>query len=164
LQEGQKEHMTSLLTSFASASTIFGLAFFHFWSAIPAGIALGVTPLVVFTVVTLSYGSGAALVIIVGAPLRKRILRRLENHSSDEAKTSPNRMIILMQRTWERFGLVGLAVLAPMTIGSQTGAVIGLSFGARPLPLVIALTLGAAAWAALITFAVLAGAMTVSQL
>lgn len=155
--------MTSLFTSFASASTVFGLAFFHFWSAIPAGIALGMTPILVIALVTLSYGSGAALVILVGAPLRERVRRRMENAESEE-DAKPNRLMVLVQAAWERFGLWGLAILAPMTVGSQTAAVIGLGFGANPVRLTIALTLGAAIWAALITLAVLAGVMTVSQM
>lgn len=155
--------MPSFLTSLAAASTVFGLAFFHFWSAIPAGIALGITPLLVIIVTTLSYGSGAALVILVGTPLRERINRRMESRS-DAVDAKPNRTIILVQNTWERFGLLGLAILAPMTVGSQIGAVIGLGFGAHPVRLVLALTLGAAAWASLITMAVQFGVMTVSQL
>ncbi len=155
--------MPSFLTSLAAASTVFGLAFFHFWSAIPAGIALGITPLLVIIVTTLSYGSGAALVILVGTPLRERINRRMESRS-DAVDAKPNRTIILVQNTWERFGLLGLAILAPMTVGSQIGAVIGLGFGAHPVRLVLALTLGAAAWASLITMAVQFGLMTVSQL
>ncbi len=156
--------MTALLTSFATASTVFGLAFFHFWSAIPAGLALGVAPLLVASLVTLSYGSGAALVILVGAPIRRRIRRRIETRSENPDDAQPSRMVVLVQRAWDRFGLLGLALLAPMTVGSQMAAVIGLGFGARPLRLVIALTLGAALWAALITLAILAGVMSVSQL
>lgn len=155
--------MPSFLTSLAAASTVFGLAFFHFWSAIPAGIALGITPILVIAAVTLSYGSGVALVVIVGAPLRERILRRMESRSSNDAG-KPNRMGTLIQNAWDRFGLLGLAILAPMTVGSQVGAVIGLGFGAHPLRLVIALTLGAATWATLITLAVQLGVMTASQL
>ncbi|MCA9913900.1 MAG: small multi-drug export protein [Anaerolineae bacterium] len=154
--------MPSFLTTLAAASTIFGLAFFHFWSAIPAGIALGITPILVIVVTTLSYGSGAALVILVGTPLRERIRQRMEKDSSEHDK-KPNRMTNLIQNAWERFGLLGLAILAPMTVGSQVGAVIGLGFGAHPWRLVIALMLGAAAWAGLITLALQLGMMTVSQ-
>ena len=146
--------MSAILASLASVATIFGWSFFSFWSAIPAGIALGVTPIVVILTVTISYGSGAALVVLAGTPLRERIKRRMENRSdetSDEEEAKPNRMLTMVLRAWERYGLIGLAILAPMTVGSQAGAVIGLGFGESPRRLVIALTLGAGVWAVLIT-------------
>ena len=68
----------------------------------------------------------------------------------------------MLRRAWARFGLLGLALLAPVTVGAQVGAVIGLSLGARPLRLWIALTLGGALWAAAITLAVRAGLMALS--
>lgn len=130
--------------------TIFGWAFFSFWSAIPAGIALNVSPVLVALTVTASYGCGALLVVVVGTPIRERIRRR---HNLDNA----NRMVAAVQRAWGRYGMVGLALLAPMTVGSQVGAVIGLSFGAQPWRLVMALTFGAAAWGVLLTALVITG-------
>jgi hypothetical protein len=133
----------SMLITGAALGTIFGWAFFSFWSAIPAGIALNVAPVLVTLTVTLSYGSGVALVLLVGAPLRERIRRRMEKNNGETL--TPNRIVIAVQRAWDRFGLLGLALLAPMTVGAQVGAVIGLSFGTRPLRLLVAMTLGAAA-------------------
>jgi hypothetical protein len=143
---------------------IFGWAFFSFWSAIPAGIALQVAPVVVAATVTLSYASGVALVVVAGVPLRQRIQRRFLKSDADflSADSSNNRGLRWAQLAWQRFGLVGLALLAPMTLGSQIGAVIGLALGARPLPLLIAMTLGAGVWALLITAAVVMGVMVVT--
>ena len=146
--------MSAVLASLALVATIFGWSFFSFWSAIPAGIALGVTPIVVILTVTISYGCGAALVVLAGTPLRERIKRRMENRSdktSDDEEAKPNRMLTMVLTAWERYGLIGLAILAPMTVGSQAGAVIGLGFGETPRRLVIALTLGAGVWAVIIT-------------
>lgn len=147
------------MAQFIAFGTIFGWAFLSFWSAIPAGIALQVSPVVVALTVTISYGCGVALVVTAGTPLRARIARRM-NRSSQE--THPNRMVTRLQAAWERYGLVGLALLAPMTVGAQVGAVIGLSFGANPLRLVIAMTLGAALWSIAITLAVVAGVLVVT--
>lgn len=134
-----------------SLATVFGWAFFSFWSAIPAGIALGLPPVLVGLTVTLSYSAGAAAVLLLGAPLRDRIQRRLAQRA--DAADEPPRMVRWARMAWERYGLVGLGLLAPMTIGSQTGAVIGLSFGGQPRRLWLALTLGAAAWALVLTLA-----------
>lgn len=147
------------MAQFIAFGTIFGWAFLSFWSAIPAGIALQVSPVGVALTVTVSYGCGAALVVVAGTSLRARIARRM-NRSSQAAQ--PNRMVTRVQAAWKRYGLVGLALLAPMTVGAQLGAVIGLSLGANPLRLVIAMTLGAALWSVAITLSVVAGVLVVT--
>lgn len=147
------------MASFIAFGTIFGWAFLSFWSAIPAGIALQVSPLGVALTATVSYGCGAVLVIVAGTPLRARIARRMKRSPQP---AQPNRMTVAVQTAWSRFGLVGLALLAPVTVGAQVGAVIGLSLGARPLRLVIAMTLGAALWSAAITLAVMGGLLVVT--
>lgn len=123
-------------------------------------------PVVVALTVTLSYGFGVALVALAGAQLRGLIQRwrgKPEAAPESPAETIPqNRMTQLVLQAWERFGLVGLALLAPMTVGAQAGAVIGLSFGESPTRLIIALTLGAALWSVLITAAVSLGLMAVN--
>ena len=167
LQIHKKAHtmIESLLVNLAALGTVFGWAFLSFWSAIPAGIALDLSPLLVGLTVTLSYGSGALLVVIIGAPLRERIRRRMEKRTQeDDTPQPPNRMIVMVQSAWTRYGLIGLAIAAPMTVGAQVGAVIGLTFGEKPLRLVVFMTLGAGIWAVLITLAVVTGLMTVSEI
>lgn len=155
----------SALVTLAALGTVFGWAFLSFWSSIPAGIALDLAPVLVALTATLSYGSGALLVVIVGAPLRERIRRRMAARAAargeDGEAPPPNRMVAAVENAWRRYGLIGLALLSPMTVGAQAGAVIGLGFGAKPGPLVLAMTLGALAWSVLITLAVVAGVMAV---
>lgn len=151
----------SLLMTVASLTTVFSWAFFSFWSAIPAGLALNIAPVLVLVTVTVSYSSGVALVLVVGAPLRQRIRRRMQRDASEAAR--PNRAVSMVQSAWTRYGLIGLALLAPMTVGAQVGTVIGLSFGARPLPLLLAMTLGAALWALALTLTIGAGIVTISS-
>ena len=133
-------------------ASIFAWAFVSFWTAIPAGLALGLTPIVVALTAWLSYSAGAALVILVGQPIRDRIAARL----GSKATVNPDSTI---WRVWERYGLIGLALLAPMTTGSHIGALLGLSLGAPSRRLLVALSLGAAVWAALITGGVMLGVM-----
>src|SRR5689334_23918653 len=97
---------------------IFGLAFFWFWGAIPAGLALGLNPILVAVTVWLSYVAGVVLVVLIGEPLRVRLMARFAKSGSDKPQ-SP------IQRVWDRFGLIGLALLAPVTTGSQIGAALG---------------------------------------
>ena len=154
------------MPTLATLSAIFGWAFFSFWSAIPAGIALQVAPPIVAMTVVLSYASGVLLVVLAGVPLRQRIQKRFLKGDTDltitDAAEHRNRAIRWAQQAWARFGLVGLALLAPMTLGSQLGALVGLAFGAHPVRLVIAMTLGAALWAGVITSAIVTGLMVVT--
>ena len=134
----------------AKIGSTFALAFIYFWASIPAGMALGLTPPVVAFTAWLSYVAGVVVVVLLGEPLRKRLLARF----GGKVASDPNSMI---RRVWDRFGLIGLSLLAPVTVGSQTGAIVGLAFGVPPRRLVVGMALGGAAWAILITLAVVLG-------
>ncbi|MCE7949353.1 MAG: hypothetical protein DYG88_18190 [Chloroflexi bacterium CFX4] len=148
----------------AALLTVFGWAFFSFWSSIPAGMALSLSPEVVVLTATLSYGCGVGLVVGVGAPLRARLSRRLAKPDAAVPNPEPSRMQRWVHQAWERFGLFGLALLCPLTVGAQLGAVIGLSLGARPRHLVLLMTLGAGIWAILIVLAIRFGIMSIESL
>lgn len=143
----------------AALLTIFGWSFFSFWTAIPAGVALNVPPVWVVVTVTLSYALGVIVVLVAGTPLRERIRRRMERKAG---AGKPNRTMETVQKVWDRYGLIGLSLLAPMTVGSQVGAVIGLSLGAKPVRLAVMMTLGAALWSIVLTLAVIAGVVAVT--
>jgi hypothetical protein len=140
----------SLPALISALAGIFGIAFFWFWGAIPAGLALGLNPILVAVTVWLSYVAGVVLVVVVGEPIRVRLMARFAKNGSDRSQSA-------IQRVWDRFGLIGLALLAPVTTGSQIGAALGLSLGVKPRQLVLGMALGAAAWAAVITLAALLG-------
>jgi uncharacterized membrane protein YjjB (DUF3815 family) len=53
--------------------------------------------------------------------------------------------------------VAGLGLLAPMTIGSHTGALLGLALKARPRALLIWMTLGALGWSLLLSAIALLG-------
>jgi hypothetical protein len=134
--------------------SIFTLAFIYFWASIPTGIALAVPPIIVLLTAWVSYTAGVVVVVLLGAPARAALLKRF----GGKVASNPNSVI---QRAWTRFGLLGLALLAPVTTGAQIGALIGLSLGAPPRKLIGAMSLGAALWGAAITLAVVLGAAAV---
>lgn len=136
--------------------SIFGLAFIYFWASIPTGIALGVAPALVMITAWASYTAGVILIVLLGAPIRAYLLKRL----GGKVASNPDSAI---QRAWERFGLIGLALLAPVTTGAQIGALIGLSLGAPPRKMIGAMTLGAALWSVAITLAVALGVAAVRK-
>jgi len=128
----------------------FGLAFFWFIGAIPAGAALNLALPIAALTAWISYAAGVAVIVLIGAPLRERIIRRF-NLSLEH---DPNK---LFWRAWDRFGLIGLGLLAPVTVGSQIGALIGLALGVSSLRLLIAMVVGAALWTLVIAGLVAVG-------
>ncbi|QPC84698.1 small multi-drug export protein [Phototrophicus methaneseepsis] len=147
--------MTDLLLFLAACGSIFALAFFHFWSAIPAGIALGLPPLVVMLVVIASYVTACALVLFVGGRLRTWIQNRWNITALNENSR--------IYRIWERWGVIGFSLLAPMTLGAQVSALLGLTLNAEPRKLFLWLTIGAIVWAVVLTIGVTLGAIGLQQ-
>jgi hypothetical protein len=134
--------------------SIFTLAFIYFWASIPAGIALAVPPVIVLLTAWLSYTAGVVVVVLLGAPARAALLKRF----GGKVASNPDS---LLQRAWTRFGVIGLALLAPVTTGAQIGALIGLSLGAPPRKLIWTMSLGAALWGMIITLITALGAAAV---
>ncbi len=132
----------------------FGLAFFYYIASIPAGAALQLPIPIAALTAGVSYTSGALLVVLIGAPLRERLTKRFNiNTTHDPSK--------LIWRVWDRYGLIGLSLLAPVTLGSQIGALIGLSLGVKPRSLVIGMALGIIPWCVVISLAVALGLQAV---
>lgn len=140
----------------SALATIFGVAFFWFWGAIPAGIALGINPILVALTVWLSYLVGVAVVVVVGEPLRVRLMKRFAAKGNDNPQNP-------IRRAWDRFGLIGLSILAPITLGSQIGTALGLSLGVNPRRLVAGMAIGAAAWTVALTAATMLGMTALHQ-
>ena len=128
--------------------TALGLGFLYFVAAIPAGVAAGTPALFVALAAWLGYSLGGTIVLLTGAPLRDWLTRKLKvNPHPDPSQ--------LFWRIWERFGLWGLGLIAPITIGPQATALICLSLGETPRRIQMAISLGVFPW--VIGFAVVAG-------
>jgi hypothetical protein len=137
-----------------AAISTFGLAFFYFIGAIPAGVGLGLSPVLAAIIAWLSYTAGVALVALGGAPLRAWLMRRFK-FRPEQHTTS------LIGRVWQRYGLLGLSLLAPVTVGAQLGALIGVALGVPPRRLVIGLSLGVIVWCIGIGLAITLGLQVV---
>jgi hypothetical protein len=135
--------------------SIFALAFFYFWPAIPAGLALGLSPVIVILTTSLSYMGGAAVVTLLGERVRAWVMNRL----GDKAQVKSDSFL---RRVWDKYGMVGLGLLAPMTVGAQIGAAIGLALNGKPRNLFIALSLGGLVWSIALTAAVSLGILGVN--
>jgi hypothetical protein len=119
--------------------TALGLGFIYFVAAIPAGVTAGTPALVAALAAWIGYSLGGTVVLIAGAPLRDWIMGKLRvNLQPDPSK--------LFWRIWERCGLWGLGLVAPVTIGPQTTALICLSLGETPSRIQCAISLGVLPW------------------
>ncbi|MBE2179231.1 MAG: hypothetical protein IAE97_02050 [Chthoniobacterales bacterium] len=133
--------------SWAGVSTSFGLGFVYFITAIPAGMAAGAPVWMAAVAAWLGYTAGGGVVLLAGAPLRDWLVRKLRI----PVEHDPSKFI---WRCWDRWGLAGLGLLAPVTIGPQATAVLGLAAGEKPLRIGAAISLGVLPWC--VAFAALA--------
>ena len=65
--------------------SIFALAFFYFWPAIPAGLALGLPPLLVIITTSLSYACGVVVVTLLGERVRGWVIRNAAGTQSSSS-------------------------------------------------------------------------------
>lgn len=144
--------MSMLLAEVTKVVSIFSLAWFSFWTAIPAGMVLGIAPLVIIVVTSLSYVSGILIVLVPGERIQAWVQRRFAgkfNQAPDENS--------LLMRVWRKYGVIGFGLLAPMTVGAQLGAIIGLALNIPPKRLFVWMTIGVIAWAIGLTLLAVAG-------
>jgi len=121
---------------------VFILGAGELWVAIPAGIAIKLHP----WMVALTSASGAALgsltVIFLGARLRAWLLKE------KEPQDNPNGFIF---KIWQRYGIIGLGLLAPLVTGAPLGAALGISMGAEPRKLLGWMVIGILLWTVILT-------------
>lgn len=123
----------------SGAAISFGFGFLYFLGAIPAGVASGAPLWLTAVSAWAGYSSGALVILLAGAPLREWVVRKLRI----PVKRDSSKVI---WRIWERWGLAGLGLLAPVTIGPQAGSVLALAVGERTIPIFVALSLGVIPW------------------
>jgi hypothetical protein len=125
--------------SASGLATAFGLGAIYFIAAIPAGIAAGAGAWTVAVAAALGYTAGGVVVLVAGAPLRAWLVKKLKIPvQRDPAK--------LVWRMWDRGGLLGLCLVAPVTIGPQATAVIALAVGERTPKIAAFIALGVVPW------------------
>lgn len=130
--------------------TSFGLGFFYFIGAIPGGVAAHAPLWAAAVAAWFGYSLGGTVILAGGVPLRSWITSKLKiDFHPDPTK--------LFWRVWDRFGLWGLCLVAPVTIGPQATAVIALALGESPRRIQIAISLGIIPWVILSAFLTSAG-------
>lgn len=118
--------------------TIMLTALVSIWIALLAGMALGIAPVPLALALTAGYGLSVAVVLWAGAPLRRRLLRHY-NLQPDHAL--------------RRYGVIGLALLAPVVTGAHLGAAVGMALHTSSRRLLVWMTVGAALWSTVLLLA-----------
>ncbi|WP_303868588.1 small multi-drug export protein [Acetobacterium wieringae] len=80
---------------------------------------------------------GVVLVASVGSRLREWLLKKKKRKDKDKGK---------IYDVWNKYGVVGLGLLAPILTGALFGTAIGISLGARKISLVIWMSIGIIIW------------------
>lgn len=129
--------------------TVFGLGAVELWAAIPAGLALKLNPLV--TGITAAAGTMLAFlaVVFLGERVRGWLARWRKAGSGAQDQGRQGRAF----RIWNRYGVVGLGLLAPLITGAPLGAALAVTLGAATRRLVFWMGVGIALWSALLTAA-----------
>jgi hypothetical protein len=136
--------------------SVFGLAFINLWSAVLLGLALSIPAPIVVITTSISYTLGVVVVLLLGQPIRDRIMARFGG------KLNQNREGLIW-RVWDRFGVIGLGLLAPITVGAQIGTILGLSLNAPPRRLLLWMAIGALLWSTVVAVAASIGILGVQS-
>lgn len=126
---------------------LFALGVAELWTAAPAGMAMGLDPLLVCLVAASGAVCGGTAVVLLGERV-KAWLQKRKKRERLEAKRG------LLWRVWQRHGVIGWGLLAPLLVGSPLGAALGLVLGAPPRRLLPWLAAGSVLWS--IVFSILA--------
>lgn len=113
------------------------IAILELWAAIPAGIALKIHP--VWNAIASMTGAiiGVVLMAGIGSRIREWILRRKSKKDNKKGK---------IYDVWEKYGVIGLGLLAPILTGATFGTAIGISLGAKRAQLIFWMSMGIVIW------------------
>ena len=120
------------------ALPVFGLAVLEIWAAVPAGIALGMPPLVVWLLTVSGSVLGVAVVGFGGGALRGWLARR---RGDAILSRSPR-----LHGVWLRYGVPGWGLVSPLVMAPAMGTAVGLLLGAPKRRLMLWMTAGVVLW------------------
>ncbi len=134
----------------------WGLGFIYFIAAVPTGVTLGLPLVAAAFVAWTGYAAGGLVVAVVGEPARAWLMKKLK------VSPTPDRSKFIY-RIWDQYGLWAMALLAPVTIGPQAGALLGLALGAPRWKLTAALAIGVIPWCILFSVLTALGVQIVKE-
>lgn len=124
--------------------TVFSLGTMKMALAIPAGLALGLSPPVVAATTALGGITSMTVIVTVGHGLRRWLLRR---RPYEPVARRPS----LILRIWQRYGIIGFGLLAPVLVSPPMSAALGVALGAATPRLLLWLSIGVTFWSSTLT-------------
>jgi len=135
---------------------VFALGVAELWAAAPAGVVMRLHPLLVCLVAAAGAALGGATVVLLGEKVRiwirkKRRGREIEKQSG------------FLYGIWQRYGVIGWGLLAPLLVGSPLGAALGLALGAPVKRLLPWLAGGSVLWSVVFSLLTVLGARALGR-
>jgi len=134
----------------AKLLTVLGLGALELWVAIPVGMAFRLHPVAVALAAGVGAILGAAAVVLLGGRVRAWLLGRRAPKEGEAQRG-------LIYRIWQRYGVMGLGLLAPLLTGAPLGAALGVALGAPPRRLLVWVSAGVVLWSVALTLAATLG-------
>ena len=117
------------------------------WVGIVTGLALGLSPALSGAVSVAGAVAGVTLVVALGGRLRELVYRSRRLAGRRER----------VERVWERYGIPGVALHAPLLTGPILATLLALALGAPPRPLLVWMLASVVFWGAVIAGAAALG-------
>jgi hypothetical protein len=117
------------------------------WLGLPAGLAVGLPPVVAGAAATVGGVLGVLVLVKAGGRLQRWV----------EERGLFSRRRKRVERLWNRYGIPGMALQAPMLTGAPLATIISLGLGASPRGLLIWMTASLVLWGAVLTGAAALG-------
>ena len=131
-------------------SVVIGLGVVELWAAAPAGLAMRIHPAAVFAAAAAGAITSGIAVILLGEGVREWIRRR-------RAAGAGGKQTGIAYRIWQRYGVIGWGLLAPLLTGSPLGAALGLALGAPARRLLFWIIVGSVLWSGVFTLIAVLG-------
>jgi hypothetical protein len=128
----------------AQIFTIMSLGAVFFWGGFPAALAFKFPVLAAGLITAAGAETAVLLVLLMGKPIQDYMLRRfpawLEKTRNGKAGA-----------IFQKYGMPGLGLIAPIMPGAPQAALIGLVLSARPGQILIWVSAGIVLWAVMVT-------------
>jgi uncharacterized membrane protein len=141
---------------------VFALSTVFFWAAIPAGIALGLSPILTGLMTAVGAYISVLVVVFAGEALGNLIKRWRSNRvkpadTIKKVKLEPAKNPGLFRKMWDRWGLIGVALSAPIVSGTIGGTALVLALGSKRKRILIWFAIGIVAWATVLVSTITLG-------
>ena len=136
--------------------SVAAIAVVELWAAVPAGIAMGLPAPLVWAATLCGALLGITGVVLAGDRVRAWLVDRFGHGGAREGGR--------LRGLWDRHGVIGWGLLAPLLLGAPLAAAVGVALGATRRRLLFWLGAGVLVWTTVLTLAVALGADAVTNL